>query len=108
MVFGMGGGLLQKVNRDTQRFAFKCSAQKRDGEWHGVNKSPLDSSKASKAGRLKLVRRDGEWATVTQSEPGMDILVPVYENGSLLVEYTLEEVRANSSGSVFGAGLPDA
>lgn len=28
--FGMGGGLLQKINRDTCRFAFKCSAQKYD------------------------------------------------------------------------------
>jgi nicotinamide phosphoribosyltransferase len=27
-LFGMGGGLLQKVTRDTQNFAFKCSANK--------------------------------------------------------------------------------
>lgn len=96
MVFGMGGGLLQKVNRDTQRFAFKCSAQKRDGQWHTVSKNPLDVSKASKAGRLKLVRSDRLWSTVTQDEPGMDLLVPVYENGVLLMEYTLDEVRANA------------
>lgn len=25
VVFGCGGSLLQKVNRDTQRFAYKCS-----------------------------------------------------------------------------------
>jgi nicotinamide phosphoribosyltransferase len=28
LLFGMGGGLLQKVSRDTQDFAFKCSANK--------------------------------------------------------------------------------
>lgn len=53
LVFGMGGGLLQKVNRDTERFAFKASArQTPDGVWHPVQKNPLDKSKASKAGRF--------------------------------------------------------
>src|SRR5690606_15111202 len=39
-VFGMGGGLLQKMNRDTQHFAFKCSAQFRNGRWETVRKTP--------------------------------------------------------------------
>ena len=56
MVFGMGGGLLQKLNRDTQRFAFKSSAQCRFGQWHDVYKLPKDLSKASKRGRLALVK----------------------------------------------------
>jgi len=63
LAFGMGGGLLQKVNRDTQKFAFKCSAQERYGEWCDVHKSPSDKSKASKAGRqngdMNLVFEDG-------------------------------------------------
>lgn len=51
LVFGMGGGLLQKINRDTQRNAFKCSAnQTHDGKWHDVFKDPIDGSKKSKAG----------------------------------------------------------
>ena len=33
IAFGSGGGLLQKVNRDTSKFAFKCSAVEVDGEW---------------------------------------------------------------------------
>ena len=33
IIFGMGGGLHSSVNRDTQRNAFKCSAQLRDGQW---------------------------------------------------------------------------
>ena len=52
LVFGMGGGLLQKVNRDTQRNAFKCSANETmDGEWHDIFKDPIDGSKKSKAGK---------------------------------------------------------
>ena len=51
LVFGMGGGLLQKINRDTQKNAFKCSAnQTLDGKWHDVFKDPIDGSKKSKAG----------------------------------------------------------
>jgi nicotinic acid phosphoribosyltransferase len=45
--YGMGGGLLQKVDRDTERFAMKCSAQERDGQCVKVQKNPLDKSKAS-------------------------------------------------------------
>jgi nicotinamide phosphoribosyltransferase len=55
MVFGMGGGLLQKVDRDTERFAMKSSAQERDGQWVNVQKNPLDRAKASLAGRLQVV-----------------------------------------------------
>lgn len=97
LVFGMGGGLLQKVNRDTQRFAFKCSAQKRDGVWTPVQKNPLDVSKASKAGRLKLVRSDTDFETVTQDQPGMDLLLPIYENGLLLQTWTLAEIRERAA-----------
>lgn len=97
MVFGMGGGLLQKVNRDTQRFAFKSSAQFRDGIWHDVQKDPLDSSKASKAGRLKLVHPVGEpYRTVRQEEPGEDLLELVFLDGHLAREQTFDEIRANA------------
>jgi nicotinamide phosphoribosyltransferase len=98
-VFGMGGGLLQKINRDTQRFAFKSSAQKRDGIWYDVSKAPLDASKASKAGRLKLVRENG-YKTVRSEETGSkdDLLVPVFENGEILKRYTFDEIRENANG----------
>lgn len=103
MVFGMGGGLLQKVNRDTQRFAFKCSAQRRNGEWIDVSKSPLDESKASKAGRLKLVRTEDPddnqvFRTIRIDGPGYDELVTVFENGEVLVNYTLDDIRARAAG----------
>lgn len=100
LVFGMGGGLLQKHNRDTQRNAFKSSAQKRDGIWHDVQKAPKDTSKMSKKGRLKLIREVGAhgsvWKTVAENEPGKDELVTVFENGELIRKYTIDEVRANA------------
>lgn len=94
--FGMGGGLLQKVNRDTQRCAFKSSAQFRDGRWFDVKKEPLDTSKTSKAGRLKLIEQDGKAATVRREEPGENLLKVVFENGELHNFITFDEVRANS------------
>lgn len=99
MVFGMGGGLLQKVNRDTQRFAFKASAIKRAGEWHPIHKKTLN--KSSKAGRLMLVKKIGGEFTTVQEDGGMspraDLLETVFENGELVKEYTFDEVRANAS-----------
>lgn len=91
--FGMGGGLLQKVNRDTQRFAFKSSAQCRDGQWYDIYKKPKDLSKISKKGRLKLVQRDGEFRTVAESAPGTDLLETVFENGELVKRHTFAEIR---------------
>lgn len=63
--FGSGGGLLQKHNRDTQKFAFKCSFityEGEDGTLHDrdVYKSPIDQPmKKSKKGRLTLHKLDG-------------------------------------------------
>jgi nicotinamide phosphoribosyltransferase len=116
MVFGMGGALLQQVNRDTQRFAMKCSAVRiaRDGGapvWQGVAKDPAtDSGKRSKAGRLTLLRHAtrGEYETVTlpmsdewrqEVERGTweDALVPVFDTGRLLVDDSFERVRARAA-----------
>jgi nicotinamide phosphoribosyltransferase len=104
MVFGMGGGLLQKVNRDTQRCAFKSSAQKRDGEWHDVSKDPLDATKKSKAGRLRLAHyHDDTYKTLRIDEPSgddttfsEDVLETVFENGEITREYTFAEIRQNA------------
>lgn len=94
--FGMGGGLLQQVNRDTQKFAFKCAAALINGEWVDVSKDPVtDTGKRSKKGHQALVRENGHLTTVRGPRKD-DQLVPVYENGRVLKVYTLEEVRANS------------
>ena len=95
--FGMGGGLLQKVNRDTQRCAFKCSAQYRDGQWYDIQKNPKDVSKASKKGKLKLIKVDGEFETVGENDPGEDYLKVVFTNGVLVKEIDFDTVRKNAA-----------
>lgn len=101
-VFGMGGGLLQKINRDMQRFAFKCSAQKRGGKWIDIRKNPLDASKASKAGRFQLEHNKQGWFTTQllgegKADSGSNLLKTVFEDGELTKRYTLDEIRANAA-----------
>jgi nicotinamide phosphoribosyltransferase len=95
--FGMGGGLLQQLDRDTQRFAFKCAAALRGGEWIDVSKEPAtDTGKRSKKGHLALVREGGAHSTVRGPRKD-DLLVPVYENGHVIRTYTLDEVRSEAA-----------
>lgn len=103
IVFGMGGGLLQKVNRDTQAFAFKCSAnQTEEGVWNDVWKDPVDSSsgKSSKKGCLKLIKHEGAFMTVREDDPAYiqieNELKVVFENGEIKKEFTFAEVRRNA------------
>lgn len=104
LAFGMGGGLLQQLDRDTQKFALKCSAAQVDGRWIDVSKDPAtDPGKRSKAGRLALlVDEAGIYRTVALAEgqviePGWrDAMVTVWEDGELLVDQTLAQVRARS------------
>jgi nicotinamide phosphoribosyltransferase len=100
-VYGMGGGLLQKVDRDTERFAMKSSAQERDGQWVNIQKNPLDKSKASLAGRLQVVNLTGHDEIVPEEqwadpEDPRVRLKPVFENGVILREQTFEQVRARA------------
>lgn len=95
IAFGMGGALLQKLDRDTQKFALKCSWADIGGEGRDVYKQPVtDTGKNSKRGRLKLVRSSsGLYDTVPESAPGNDILTTVFESGMLVREFSFEEVR---------------
>ena len=104
LAFGMGGGLLQQLDRDTQKFALKCSAAKVDGRWIDVSKDPAtDPGKRSKAGRLALlVDEAGAYRTVALAEGQApeagwrDAMVTVWENGALLVDQALADIRARS------------
>jgi len=96
IAFGMGGGLLQQVDRDTLKFAFKCAAARRNGQWIDVSKDPItDSGKRSKKGHLALVHDGGAFATVRGPRED-DALIPVYENGRILRRFTLDEVRSTA------------
>jgi len=97
-VFGMGGGLLQRVNRDTQKFAFKCSAQKRRGVWWEIYKQPIHGNKSSKQGRL-ILTYDNEEGFVTQTQDDAtlspEVTRTVFKNGSLIIDMDFDEVREN-------------
>ena len=102
IAFGSGGGLLQKLNRDTQKFAFKCSWAEIDGQGVEVFKQPItDNGKRSKAGRFKLVNGDAEpncsgtveFLTVPPSDPREDRMRFVFRNGELLVDETFAQIR---------------
>jgi nicotinamide phosphoribosyltransferase len=91
----MGGALLQRLDRDTQRFAFKASSVVVNGQVRDIFKSPItDNGKRSKAGRLKLVYNDrGILETIGSHDSGKDILQLVYENGEIFNSPTFKEIR---------------
>lgn len=96
IAFGMGGGLLQKVNRDTQKFAFKCSSATVNGEQRDVSKSPVGMEfKKSKAGRLMLVKDAWGFKTIPESTQryGQNLLQTVFLDGEFKKRYTLDEIR---------------
>jgi nicotinamide phosphoribosyltransferase len=104
LVLGMGGALLQKVDRDTQKFAFKCSYAEVNGKPVDVQKHPVEvdshgklvqSFKKSKAGQLKLIRTDAGYQTVRkETSPGYeDQLITVFENGEIINTVNFEEIR---------------
>lgn len=117
--FGMGGGLLQQLNRDTQQWAMKCSAVGirewiEDGDigsrwelvWRDVFKDPVtDSGKRSKRGRVTLWTSGGEYiSSATQpmgwTDKGIlweDAMETYFDYGDVQFTQTFEQVRANSN-----------
>lgn len=120
--FGMGGALLQGIDRDTQKFAMKCSAigvledvsAKYDYKgaydevvWRDVQKDPVtDPGKKSKAGRVMLWKSEEGEHSSSVGLPGwtdkgrggwLPALREVFRDGKLVKEYTFDEVRANSN-----------
>ena len=104
VAFGMGGALLQKLDRDTQKMAFKCSwvegVTKSNGvlsAWEReVYKDPVtDPGKTSKRGKLALVRRNGTLYTQPAhlTPPEEDVLQTVFENGEMRVWHSLNDIR---------------
>lgn len=100
--------MVQKVDRDTQKFALKCSSAVINGHQVAVEKSPTEmdaqgsitpSFKKSKAGRLKLVKINGIFKPVNEQEhlELEDELNTVFENGELLNTIIFEQVKANAN-----------
>jgi len=126
VIFGSGGALLQKVNRDTYKFAQKASAvlieeetSTFDGDgyvypggptvkrWVGISKNPVtDPGKRSKEGRLTLAKSlvTGEHMTVQIGDDGSPLsdefenqMLVVYDHGKVLNKTTLDTVRARAA-----------
>ena len=111
LTFGMGGALLQQLHRDTHQFALKCSAARVGGRWIDVYKDPVtDKGKLSKRGRMTLLqhRELGTFQTVPVPPEAAsltdavkpcgyeDAMVTVWENGSLVHDWTFAEVRSRA------------
>lgn len=102
LAFGMGGALLQKHDRDTYKFAMKCSAICVDGDWRDVYKDPVtDMGKVSKRGLVTTFRErhvpDGWFVACLDEVNGPDELRPVFKNGEAGDYFNFEQIRANAA-----------
>lgn len=98
IAFGSGGGLLQKVNRDTQKFAFKCSSARIYDQDREVFKQPVtDPGKVSKKGKLKLVNFNNQFKTVPHNDGLNDCLVEVFRDGRILEQPKFLDIRNRAS-----------
>ncbi len=101
VAFGMGAELLQKLDRDTHKMALKCSAICINGEWRDVFKDPVtDPGKRSLGGRVVAARDSRAAWGVNTLERVSDIdlqMRVVWENGRLLVDESLADIRARAA-----------
>ena len=105
IAFGMGGALLQRLDRDTLSFAYKTSAVMIGDRWHEVFKDPAtDRSKGSKRGLLGLVDGEAGLTTVPVDEERYEPLDgrrnelrPVWRDGRLLIDETLAVIRERAA-----------
>jgi nicotinamide phosphoribosyltransferase len=106
ITFGMGGALLQQVDRDTQKFAMKASSVCVNGTWRDIQKDPItDPGKKSKAGRVKLFFNGVDYVSSVNAPLGWtdkgshwrDALEEVFRDGKLVREMHFEEIRSNSN-----------
>jgi nicotinamide phosphoribosyltransferase len=102
IVFGMGGNLLQKIDRDTCKDAMKASAGYHpDFGWFDIYKDPLeDKTKTSFKGRQAVVAVTGAHGVgyLAVREDGIrsdqvNLLEDVYVPGRLVREQTFDNIR---------------
>jgi nicotinamide phosphoribosyltransferase len=104
--FGMGGALLQNLNRDFLKFAMKTSAIKTEGrDWQDVYKEPVtDRGKASKRGRLALYKTaHNQYRTIREIEIDFgreNLLLDVYLNGEILEKWEFKDIRARAQNPI--------
>lgn len=101
IAFGMGGALLQQVDRDTQKFAIKCCAVERNGTLHPVYKDPVtDPGKKSKSGYLDLRYNPETGYETVEGTHWESTLLRAFENGQVNEAYQkhnkLRDIRRRS------------
>lgn len=105
VTFGMGGELLQKINRDTMQFAMKASAARVEGIWRDIYKDPItDQGKRSKKGRLALIKdKQGKFKTIREQDLGNreNLLRCVFKDGELVLNETFEQLRTRLQSQTF-------
>lgn len=98
IIFALGSGLLQKVNRDSYSFTMKANARlDNKGYWHDVEKKPATMNvKASKPGRQAVVMGPTGLQAARIDELGAreNHLQPVWRDGTLLKDWSFAEIRA--------------
>ena len=97
-VFGMGGALLQQVNRDTMEWAMKASATEDNEGWWDVFKSPVDQpNKRSLSGRFAVVNDTGlfsDYETVPLiGNEDRNLHKVIWENGVTVLHQNFSEIR---------------
>ena len=100
VAFGMGGGLLQKLDRDTMKWAMKASWAEIDGAGRDIYKDPVtDPGKRSKGGRHAVVLEDGVYSGVREDTLAgrANLLRPLWRDGELLVEESFATVRERAA-----------
>ena len=97
VVLGIGSYSYQYVTRDTHGSAVKATSVVKNGERVAIFKDPkTDTKKKSAKGLLKIERVNGEFVLfddVTEFEESQGLLDVVFENGQLVKETTLAQIR---------------
>ncbi|MCO7199970.1 nicotinate phosphoribosyltransferase [Pseudoalteromonas sp. OANN1] len=104
VVLGIGSYSYQHVTRDTHGSAVKATSVVKNNQRVAIFKEPkTDSKKRSAKGLLKVERVNGELIckdNVTEEEEKQGLLEVVFEDGKLLKETTLSEIRALISAQI--------
>jgi len=99
VVFGVGSYTYQMITRDTLGWAIKATSVVVNGERRAISKDPVtdDGGKRSAQGLLRVDRNEQSGYVLVQNcseeaERG-GCLEPVFQDGRLLREQTLEDIR---------------
>lgn len=100
IVFGIGGLLLQQHSRDDMGFAIKATYSEINGHPRELMKNPItDHNKKSLKGLMGLFYENGQYITkdqLTWAQEDTGLLETIFEDGKIVKETNLEEVRSRS------------